>query len=418
MKKKNYDTVVICQVFYPELVSTGQTLTELVEELSDMGLSIKVIASQPTIISKSRKVDKLISYKGIEIVRTWSTRFPKMSFIGKFFNLLTFFFSACIHVLIRNRKDHLILLTNPPYLPLLGWFSNILFKTSYGVVLFDIMPEQAELIDVIKQGGFISKIWKYSNSLWYKKASYVIVLSRDMLEGALSNANLIGHKCENKCRTLTNIIHIWSDDRIIRPINKNNSSETLRLGLSDKFVIQYSGNLGRFHDIETLLKIIEKFENDEKVYFQFIGEGQKKRYVLEFQNKRSLANMYVSSYVDKDVLPHSLAMADMGVVAQMPGQERVCYPSKLLGVMAAGKAILAVCPLSCDMAKMIIDNNLGYVIENGDIDAGIEVIKKAVSNTETTYQMGKNSFDYLQKNFKLHDAALKYRNLIIKHIRN
>jgi len=416
MQNKSYDAVIICQLFYPELVSTGQTLTELVEELSSMGLKMKVIASQPTIISKSKKVEKKISYNGIDIFRTWSTRFPKMSFIGKFLNLFTFFISSAIHVFLNNRKNHLILLTNPPYLPLLGWLSKNLFNTSYGVVLFDIMPEQAELIEVIKPNGFISKVWKISNKLWYKKSSYVIVLSKDMLEGAISNAKLSGHIREKESREKTNIIHIWSDDRIIKPINKYESTEALRLGMLDKFVVQYSGNLGRFHDIETLLGIIDEFRNDERISFQFIGEGQKKRIVLEFQNKRSLSNMYINTYVEKDVLPHSLAMADMGVVAQMPGQERVCYPSKLLGVMAAGKAVLAICPVNCEMANMIRSYDLGFVIENGDIKSGIKVINDSIRNPGKIKQMGINAFEYLQRNFKLHDAAVEYRNLIIKYI--
>ncbi|HEY3251752.1 MAG TPA: glycosyltransferase family 4 protein [Ignavibacteria bacterium] len=415
--QKRFDLLVVSQLFYPELVSTGQTLTELIEELSSSGLKIKVITSQPTIVNNSSKVPSKITYKGIEIVRTWSTRFTKLFFWGKLVNQLTFFISSSLTVIFGNPKSHLVLLTNPPYLPLLGWLNHFIYRASYGVILFDIMPEQAELLNVIKRGGLLGKLWKYINSLWYRKASYVVVLSKDMLEGAISNANLSGHKHEKTFRDKTQIIHIWSDDRIIKPYPKSESIEAQRLNVIDKFVIQYSGNLARFHDIETILEIARKLSNNDKIIFQFIGEGQKKRTVLEYQNNLRLSNIYVSSYVNKDILPYSLAMADLGVVAQLPGQERVCYPSKLLGVMAAGKAIFAICPKNCEMAEMIISNNIGFVIENGDSDKGVGTILKAMDDPLLVSKMGMNAFQYLQKHFTLVNAAGKYYNIINKFVK-
>jgi glycosyltransferase involved in cell wall biosynthesis len=413
-KDKSHDLIVICQLFYPELVSTGQTLTELVEELASYGLRIKVIASQPTILSDEKKVSEDIDYKGIKVIRTWSTRFPKIHFWGKLINLTTFFFSASFEVLFRNRNTPLLLLTNPPYLPILGWLNYLFKKINYGVLLFDIMPEQAELLKLVKPKGLLSKFWRFLNSIWYKKASYVVVLSEDMLNGAIENANLLNNKHEKECREKTHIIHVWSDDRIIIPTKKSCSSETKRLGVNGKFVIQYSGNHGRFHDVETLLGIVDKLKDDEDIIFQFIGEGFKKRLVNEFKNFRKLNNMYSSTYVEKNELSDSLAMADIGVVAQLPGQEKVCYPSKLLGIMASGRPILAICPLNCEMANMIKQNELGFVIENGDIESGVKLIRSVKLEKELLSKMGKNSYKYLQDFFTLEKAAKKYYKLILE----
>jgi glycosyltransferase involved in cell wall biosynthesis len=413
---EKYDLIIICQLFYPELVSTGQTLSELVEELASYGLKIKVIASQPTVLSKSDEVPKEIDYKGIKIIRTWSTRFSKISFWGKLINLTTFFATASFEVLFRNVNTQLLLLTNPPYLPILGRLCNMLRNTKYGVLLFDIMPEQAELLMLVKPNGLLSKVWKYLNRTWYKKASYVVVLSEDMLNGALDNANLRGRREESACQMKTNIIHVWSDDRIIKPIPKLDSSECKKLGIENKFVIQYSGNHGRFHDLETLLDIVDKLKDDKDIFFQFIGEGFKKRLVDEFIKFKKLTNVYSSGYVEKDLLPDSLAAADFGVVAQLPGQERVCYPSKLLGIMAAGRAVLAICPLNSEMAKMILDNELGFVIENEDIDGGVKIIRSVKNNSELILRMGKNSYKYLNEYFTLEKAAKKYFRLINQNL--
>ena len=406
------DLVIVCQVFYPELVSTGQTLTELAEELSATGLRITVIAAQPTLLPGSQKVDRVLNHQGITILRTWSTRLPKTSFIGKLLNLTTFFASACLTVLFKYRHTQLLLLTNPPYLPLLGWFCHQLRRQPFGVLLFDIMPEQAELLEFIRPNGVVARAWKWSNGLWYRKAAYAIVLSRDMLEGALKNAGLLGTAEETAARARTHVIHIWSDDRLIAPRPKSASGEATRLGVQERLVVQYSGNHGRFHDLETLLALAISFQPGDGFVFQFIGEGQKKKLVDERLSPISQPFLYSSSYVPKEKLADSLAMADLGVVAQMPGQERVCYPSKLLGIMAAGRPTLAICPVNCEMARMIREQEIGFVIANGDVAAGRQVLLEARANPARLQRMGENASRCLRERFTLAQAAKAYYEII------
>lgn len=406
------DLVIVCQVFYPELVSTGQTLTELVEELAATGLKITVIAAQPTLLPGSERVKPVLEHEGITINRTWSTRLPKTSFLGKLLNLTTFFASASLTVLFKYRHAQLLLLTNPPYLPLLGWFCHLLRRQPFGVILFDIMPEQAELLAFIRPNGVIARTWRWFNGLWYRKAAYAVVLSQDMLEGALKNAGLLGTVEEAAARIKTHIIHVWSDDRLIVPRPKSTSTETVRLGVQDQFVVQYSGNHGRFHDIETLLALAASFQPDDGFVFQFIGQGQKKKLVDELMSPASKLPLYSSSYVSKELLVDSLAMADLGVVAQMPGQERVCYPSKLLGIMAAGRPTLAICPVNCEMARMIRDQEIGFVIANGDVTAGREILLEARAKPGRLQQMGENASRYLRDHFTLAQAAKAYFDII------
>jgi glycosyltransferase involved in cell wall biosynthesis len=412
--KKKFDLRIVSQLFYPEMVSSGQALTELAEELTSYGLKIKVIAAQPTILENSEIVPKRIDYKGIHIIRTWSTRFPKLSFIGKFFNLITFFITASFDILINDRKVPLLLVTNPPYMAMIGWINNILYRTKYGILLFDIMPEQAELLEIVKPGGVI-KLWRKINKLCYIKASYAVVLSKDMFEGAISNANLSGTKYENECRAKTHIIHVWSDDRVIKPKRKSDSILAKELNVLDKLVLQYSGNHGRFHDIESILKLAASLSSEKDFLFQFIGEGFKKKNVVNFKEEKVLDNIYISTYVPKEQLQDSLAMADIGIIAQLPMQERVCYPSKLLGIMSSGRPVLAICSPKSDMAKMIVDNDLGYVVENGDIGSAVNILKDCLNNRDVLIKKGDNAFKYLNKNFTLRSAAEKYYSLINKY---
>jgi glycosyltransferase involved in cell wall biosynthesis len=112
------------------------------------------------------------------------------------------------------------------------------------------------------------------------------------------------------------------------------------------------------------------------------------------------------------LLADSLAMADMGVVAQLPGQERVCYPSKLLGILAAGRATLAICPPNCAMGRMIRDQQIGFVVSNGDVAGARQVLLAAKSDPALLQRMGENASRYLRDHFTLAQAAKAYLEVI------
>ena len=97
------------------------------------------------------------------------------------------------------------------------------------------------------------------------------------VKGALKNAGLSGPAEKTAARAKTHVIHIWSDDRLIAPRPKSASGEATRLGVQERLVVQYSGNHGRFHDLETLLALAISFQPGDGFVFQFIGEGQKEK---------------------------------------------------------------------------------------------------------------------------------------------
>jgi glycosyltransferase involved in cell wall biosynthesis len=382
--------LVISQPFYPELVSTGQTLTELLEALAARGYDITVIAAQPTLVPGSKKVPWYIEHAGLRIHRAWSTRFPKTRAAGKLSNLITFFISASLRVLWSHQRDHLILQSNPPFLPMLGWFVNLIRGQTFGVLWADVMPEQAELLHFIRPNGVVARLWRRANHLWLGRASYAVVFNREMKEGAVDNANYTRTPRESIARDRIHVIPLWADLAWVKPMPKSRSTEAARLGVGDKLVVQYSGNHGRFHDLETLVGTAAGFGESDGVEFQFIGEGQKKPFVAGEAAKPGRRHFRVSGYVPREKLADSLAMADLGVVAQLPGQERVCHPSKLLGIAASGRAVLAICPPDCELAELVRTLDLGWVVPNGDVETGRRAILEALADRGKVARCGEN----------------------------
>ena len=145
---------VISQLFYPELISTGLTLTELCESLSKKGFNLNVIAGYPTVIDPKSRIPKKMNHNNITIERVWSTRFPKLNIFGKMFNHLTLLVSLFFKLLLRPNKDPILLLTNPPLLPLLMTLLYPIKKFKYSVLLFDLYPETIVSSKILSQSHF------------------------------------------------------------------------------------------------------------------------------------------------------------------------------------------------------------------------------------------------------------------------
>ena len=110
------ELLILCQLFYPELVSTGQTLTELAEQLVADGVDVEVLCGPPTVMATNGRMPKRMIHRGIRIRRVWGTRFPKLSLVGRVLNQMTFTCSIFFHLLLHRPRRLILVLTNPPFL--------------------------------------------------------------------------------------------------------------------------------------------------------------------------------------------------------------------------------------------------------------------------------------------------------------
>jgi len=133
---------ILSQYFFPELISTGQLLTELAENLVEMGYSVCVVAGQP-IYYESSRVPPEIQHRGIKILRVGNTQFEKNSILGKILNSSTFFLGAVRKSLALHRNTVVLVVTNPPFLPLLPYLLNLFRKQKYVCLIHDVYPDFA-----------------------------------------------------------------------------------------------------------------------------------------------------------------------------------------------------------------------------------------------------------------------------------
>jgi glycosyltransferase involved in cell wall biosynthesis len=211
------------------------------------------------------------------------------------------------------------------------------------------------------------------------------------------------------------VIHVWSDDRAITPKKESNFNKFKdEWKLSNKFIITYSGNMGRFHDMETIMEAANKLSNNKNMVFLFIGEGHKKGWMIEYANRHGLANCQFHTYVEREKLGDMLSCADIGLVSLLEGQQGLSVPSKCFGLMAAGIPVIGIMPSNSEMSMVIKEEQCGIVVDPSDIDGLVDAILKLYNNPQLRVEMGLNGRKGIDTKYSLDLAADAYVDLIVK----
>jgi glycosyltransferase involved in cell wall biosynthesis len=397
--------LVLCQLFYPELVSTGQTLTELCEQLAQMGVDVRVLCGPPTIVDRKTDVPKDLKYCGISIKRVWGTRFPKLNILGRMINQVTFAFSIFWHLLWDNSKRPILVLTNPPFLSIICAFFRIITGRPYIYLIFDVYPDTPIKLGLLKEKSFITRLWNLCNEITFRYSSRIIVIGRCMKE-------IITKKVGSKYLDKIHTIHVWSDDRLISTSRKENNPFINEWGLEGRFVVSYSGNMGRFHDMETIMEGVRLLMKYDDIVFLFIGEGHKKSLIMEYADKWQLTNCQFHTYVERENLGFSLACADVGLVSLSNGQEGLSVPSKTFGIMSAGVPVVAIMSSVSEIARILIEEECGVVVKPGDTKHFVDSILNLYNNRQKLKAMGSNAKKAIVSKYNLHAASKAYYDLL------
>lgn len=397
---------IVTHYFYPDFAATGQLLTELAVGLAKMGCDVSVFTTHPSYGSRERS-KRYELYEGVRIHRLLSTQLDKNVKAGRIINSLTFFLSALLALLVRRASGPLLIVSNPPFLPLVGYILKKLKGQRYTYLVNDIYPDIAVKLGYLKRDGTVQKIWDWVNKLILRYASRVIALSEAMENIVRKKAEANGQVEPGKFR----VIHNWVDENFIRPIPKSENWFAKQHSLQDKFVVLYSGNIGLSHDLETVIAAAERLR-ERDIVFLFIGDGGKKRKLQALATGQGLQNVRFLPYQPREVLPYSLTCSDVSLVALERGIEGLSMPSKLYTILASGRPVVALVEEGSEVARIIEDAQCGKWVAQDDVDALVRVIDYYYKDRQAVAQDGENGRKYFERHFTLAQACKEYYDLL------
>ncbi|MBN1222757.1 MAG: glycosyltransferase family 4 protein, partial [Candidatus Aminicenantes bacterium] len=298
----------------------------------------------------------------------------------------------------------------PPIIGVACAVLKVLRQKKYIYAIFDVYPDTAERLGAIKERGLVAKTWDWWNGKILKNAAAVVVLGQEMRDIILRKG-----KDRSSLAGRIRLIHVWSDDRQIVPVAKNANPLRHKWNLNGRFVVSYSGNMGRFHDMETIMKAARELADNKDICFLFIGEGQKKKWMEEYAQRWNLTNCRFRTYVPREELGLSLACADVGLVSLMPGQSGLSEPSKTFGILAAGVPVIAVVPSQSEIVRIVEEYGCGIIVDPNDVQNLAHSILRLHSAPDEVERLGRNAVRAVREKYNLKHAAMEYFSLIRSH---
>lgn len=395
---------VISELYYPEETSTGYFLTRIAEGLSAY-YQVCVLCSQPTYSSRGRSAPTQESHKGVSIHRCLSATFNKDIFPLRILNILTISLSVFLNALRRFHKgDVVIVVTNPPLLPFAVLAASHLRRAKCCLLIHDVYPDVLVATGMAQPKSWTVRVIGWLTYQLYQRMARIIVLSRDM-------AALIQNKL-NPIKIPIYIIPNWADLYFIKPCPRRDHPWLKQLGLTDKFVIQYSGNIGRTHGIEQLVTCAVQLKNFSAIHFLFIGFGGKKLWLDQQVDDLGLSNITIIGYRPRAELPVSLTACDVSIISLIKGMTGVSMPSRLYNIMAAGKPIIAVADPDSELALVVREEDIGWVVSPGDIDSLRMTIINAQGDPDRLRHMGQRARRAAENKYQFGQIIHAYKDMI------
>jgi glycosyltransferase involved in cell wall biosynthesis len=395
---------VITQFFPPDYAATGQLIEELARQLGTLGVDIEVFTGQPGYAFQTSVAPPIEQLGRVRIKRSRATQIWSKQIRGKAVNGILFMLRTVLHILRNRQNSNLLLVTTaPPFLPVIGYLAHLLFRMPYVCILYDLYPDIAVDLGVISKNHWLVKLWQSLNRKVWRNAKGLVVLSPEMKERVAAVCPQADHKIS--------VIHSWGDPEAIVPIPKQENWFAKEYNLVDKFTVLYSGNMGRCHDMDTIIEAA-KLLRDEPIQFVFIGSGAKRKQVMEEAQRLELDNLVFLPYQEKHLLPYSLTACDLSLVSVDIRFESLVAPSKLYPALAAGRPVAIICSKYSYLRKLMLEGDCGATFENGDAEGLAEFIRLLSRDHLLAEWMGKSARKYMQANFTPEIISQQYLKVL------
>lgn len=402
--------LIYAHYYIPDVASTGQILRELAEGMIHE-FDITIVCVVPSYTGKvADEYKKKMFYKeevnGVKVIRIRVPEFSKSNKLSRVKNILSYFIGAMIATFKVGKMDYVYSISQPPILGgLLGVWGKWMKRAKYIYNIQDFNPEQTMAVGYSKN-KLVLKAMMMFDKFSCRQADKVIVVGRDMVETL--KGRFKGRKVPNHT-----FINNWIDEKEIYPLPPGHEKVVTfkeKYGLQDKFIIMYSGNLGLYYDLENLMNVIEKFKDREDVIFAFVGEGTIRENLVQYKEKNNLQNVIFIPYQDKSDLIYSLNAGDVHWCLNAKGIKGVSVPSKLYGIIAAGKPILGALEKGSEARLIIEETQCGYVTEPGNYNEVEKLIQKFLDEkgSNKLTEMSERGREYLVGNLTKDVSINKY----------
>ncbi len=396
---------VVTELYYPEETSTGYYMTRIAEGLAD-SFEVKSICGQPNYSRRGTRAPKWETHNGVEIFRVAGTTLNKNVIIFRLINMLTLGVSTFFRALVSFRAgDKVLVVTTPPSLPFVAAIAALLRGAQYTLLIHDNYPEILVAVGKTREASPLVNVLNYCNRWLYKHASKLIAVGRDMKE-------MLEHKTAGLDPSIE-VIPNWAEIEDVRPQPRVENKLLTKLGLLDKFVLLYAGNMGHPNDLETLIETASRLSDVDDIHFIYLGTGVKKPLLVDAIASNGLSNVTVLDPKPRSEQLVFLNACDVALVSLIPKMLGVSMPSRTYNILAAGKPILALTDPDSELARVIDEDNVGWHLKPGNPDELVSKVRQIYDMRGHLAEFGERARRSAVEKYSLELAVRRYRAALV-----
>lgn len=336
--------LLLNQTFHPDVVATAQVLSDFAVGLVERGHHVTAFASRRAYDNPAMRFASRENWRGVEVHRLSATSFGKGAKWKRAADFGSFSAACTLRLLTTSRYDAVVALTSPPLVSYLAaWFCRLRgAKLFYWVM--DLNPDEALAAGWLREGSMPTRALEVMSRFSLRQSHRIIALDRFMRDRIVAKGIPAGRVA---------VIPPWAHDEAVHFDAAGRDKFRARHGLTDKFVIMYSGNHSPVHPLTTLMEAARQLADDPRFAFCFVGGGSEHPKVKRFAEQHGLKNILCLPYQPLAELAGSLSAADLHTVVLGEPFVGMIHPCKIYNILTVGAPVLYVGPEPSHLADIL-----------------------------------------------------------------
>lgn len=389
--------VVLNQYYWPGVEATAHLLTELCEGLADE-FDITVVTGM---VRDARSLAGRSERNGVQVLRVPSTFFERRRLALRAVNYVSFLVQAFRAAYVGQKPDLVLCMTDPPLIGDVALFVARKFRVPLVVISQDVFPEAAVELRRLQNPVLIAALRGLIH--YYLRRADCVVAIGDTMRARLEAKGA----SPERVRVITN----WTDTRGLTP--KPHGNEWAReQGLEGRFVVMHSGNIGWAQSLDALVRAATFLRDLDDLTILIIGEGARHADLVQLVRTLDVEAVRFLPYQPREVLSQSLSAAHVHVVGLARGLSGYVVPSRLYGVLAVGRPVIAAAEPSSETAQIVQRLGCGIVLPPGRPELLAAEIRRFRDGAYDLDDMGRRGREWVESQAGRDAAIGRYRSLV------